>query len=88
MNFELPLGSPGSIARYLQDRSKRDEPFARPWCVFCYGVGHNVLLVADGDTRAEALAKVPKVLDSFVFVDVRDYGCKVASSSASEQPKS
>lgn len=70
----MPIGAPGSIARYLQERAASGEPFAQAFGAFVYGRRGDVVLLQTGNTRDEASrCAIPHP----IVIDVRTYGCTV-----------
>lgn len=83
-----PIGAPGSVARFLYDRSRdpKAEPFTGPWAVFVYTPAPEVLATFGDATaawdylrlRARPVSEGWITPDGpAVVVDVRAYGCAV-----------
>ena len=76
------IGSPGSVARYLDDHAHdaNAEPFPAPWCVFTYKATGGILFCGSAEERegAECVRGAAEQEHGWaVTVDVRTYGCKV-----------
>lgn len=76
------IGSPGSVARYLDDHAHdaNAKPFPAPWCVFTYKATGGILFCGSAEERegAECVRGAAEQEHGWaVTVDVRTYGCRV-----------
>lgn len=71
------IGSPGSVARYLSERS---EPFAAPFVVFEYPSGGGEPIVRAVQSTREGAASY--MAPGRMLVDVRTYGIAVEGGAS------